>query len=165
MRYKKLSDENRNPTRKLPAPPAGNRHSTAIVFLTPQRCQKIAFVFFALMLLIGAIPGEAAALSDAVGDKLLHLCAYSFLTCVLFGGLTGNSTGRVFRTIMMIGFLASLDEAIQSLMPYRNANFADWVFDLLAAGVTLGILVLLSSGTDAGPEVDHRSARPAERPN
>lgn len=117
------------------------------------------------MLLIGAIPGEATALSNAVGDKLLHLCAYSFLTCVLFGGLTGNSTGRVFRTIMMIGFLASLDEAIQSLMPYRNANFADWVFDILAAVVTLGILIFLNTGTNAKPEVDHRSARPAERPN
>lgn len=140
------------------APPAA--------FFTPQRCQIIAAAFFVLMLLIGAIPGEAAALSDAVGDKLLHLCAYSFLTCVLFGGLSGNSAGRAFRTMMMIGLLASLDEGIQSLMPYRNANLTDWMFDILAAGVTLAVLVLLvTTVRSADHQPDHRSTRPAERPN
>lgn len=118
------------------------------------------------MVLAGAVPGEAQALSDAVGDKLLHLGAYSFLTCALYYGMRGTIMGRASRTMLMIGLLGGLDEAIQSLMPYRNANVTDWAFDMLAGGLTLTILILLSSNRYAPYQAaSRRTARSAEGSN
>ena len=118
------------------------------------------------MIVIGAIPGEAQALSDAVGDKLLHLGAYSFLTCALFGGMRGTTTSRALRSLIAIGVLGALDEAIQSFMPYRNANLSDWAFDMLAAGLALAVLILIT-GNKPGlyPVANHRATRPAEGSN
>jgi VanZ family protein len=123
-------------------------------------------MFFALMLLLGAIPGEAQALSDALGDKLLHLCAYSFLTCLLFGGLSGNVAVRAWRTLMMIGLLGGLDESIQSFMPYRYASMTDWLVDMLVAGLTLTLLVMLSNNQRRLYQaLNQRAVRSAERSN
>lgn len=142
------------------------RHPLWPGLFTPQRCQIIACAFFALMMLIGAIPGEAQALSDAVGDKLLHLSAYSFLTCMLFGGLRGTIASRAFRTIVMIALLGSIDEAIQSVMPYRNANFTDLAFDMLAGSLTLTFLILLSINRHRLYQTAHqRATRSAEGSN
>jgi VanZ family protein len=123
-------------------------------------------MFFACMLLLGAIPGEAQALSDAFGDKLLHLCAYSFLTCVLFGGLTGSLASRALRTLMMIGLLGGIDEAVQGFMPYRNASMTDWIIDIMSAGLALTVLILLTNNRRRLYKVsNHQATRPAERSN
>lgn len=144
MRYKKLRYEIRKLRPKNHRLASKYRLSLPPDVFTPQRCQIIACVFFALMMLIGAIPGEAQVLSDAVGDKLLHLTAYSFLTCMIFGGLRGTIVSRALRTILMIGLLGGIDEAIQSFMLYRNANLNDLAFDMLAGCLTLTFLILLS---------------------
>ncbi len=116
------------------------------------------------MLLLGAIPGEAQALSDAFGDKLLHLCAYSFLTCVLFGGMSGNIAARAWRTLMLIGLLGGVDETIQGFMAYRNPSMGDWLIDILAAGLTLIALVILARNMHRMTSTPaRRHARPGER--
>jgi VanZ family protein len=164
-----LNDETRNLQRNLYQKPRNDRKKTAAASaasFTPKRCQIIACVFFSLMLLLGAIPGEAQALSNAFGDKLLHLCAYSFLTFVLFGALSGPIASPVWRTLMTIGLLAGVDEAIQSFIAYRNASVADWLVDMLAAGVTLAVLVLLRQDRRRRSlRSNRRPVRVAERPN
>lgn len=118
------------------------------------------------MLAIGAIPGEAQAFSATFGDKLLHLCAYSFLTCVVFCGLNGAIASRAWRTIMMIGLLGGLDEAIQSFIPYRNASITDLAFDMLAASLTVTALIIAVNPRNHSYQTsNHRTVRPAERPN
>lgn len=118
------------------------------------------------MLLAGAIPGEAQALSGIFGDKLLHLVAYSFLTLVLFGSLNGTISGRALRTLLLIGLLGAIDEGIQGLMSYRNASTTDWLFDMLAAGLTLAVLIFLArSKRPTAQTHNHRISRPVERPN
>jgi VanZ family protein len=135
-------------------------------FFTPQRCRSAAFVFFLLMVVIGAIPGEAQALSDAVGDKLLHLCAYSFLTCALFCGMPSSNDNRAWATVLLVGLLGGVDEAIQSFMPYRSASMTDWIFDMLAGGLTLAVLVAISNGKrEMRLRQNRRVIRPAQRPN
>jgi uncharacterized membrane protein YsdA (DUF1294 family) len=113
--------------------------------VTPRLCQITACAFFALLILIGAIPGEAELASSMVNDKLLHFFAYSFLSCLLYGGLTGSAASRVWRTLAMIAILGALDEAIQSFMPYRHADMSDWEFDMLAATVSITALLLLDT--------------------
>jgi hypothetical protein len=165
MRYRKLKDETRNFHLKNPQQTPNRRCATVAAFFTSRRCRIIACIFFALMLLLGAIPGEAKALSDAFGDKLLHLCAYSFLTCLLFAGVNGTIAGRAWQTIMLIGLLGGIDEAIQSFMPYRNANLSDWIVDMLAAGLALTVLIALNNRRRMYRAPSHRTVRPAESPN
>jgi hypothetical protein len=69
--------------------------------------------------------------------------AVAFLSCLIYGGLEGNPLNRALCTLLLIGFLGALDEGIQSFMPYRTADLADWEFDMLAAlccVVPLGLL-------------------------
>lgn len=167
MRYKKLKYEIRNLRPKHHRLASKYRPPLPPDVFTPQRYQVIAYVFFALMMLIGAIPGEAQALSDAVGDKLLHVIAYSFLTCMLFGSLRGTIVSRASRTMMMIGLLGGIDETIQSVMPYRNANFVDLAFDMLAGGLTLTVLILLNINRHRlyQSSANHRTPRSAEGSN
>lgn len=161
-----MKDETRNIRREIPQQTANRRYAIPAILFTPQRCQIIAAAFFLLMLAIGAIPGEAQALSDAFGDKLLHLCAYSFLTCLLFGGLSGSIADRAWRTIMTIGLLGGLDEAIQSFMPYRNASTVDLALDMLAASLTVMALILVDSSRRRSYQSSpHNATRPAEKPN
>ncbi|WP_295750763.1 VanZ family protein [Undibacterium sp.] len=108
--------------------------------LSYRRSFLLGAIFFATMVAIGAIPGEATALSARIPDKLLHFVAYSFLTCCIFGSLKGGLWSRSWRSIVYVGMLGALDENIQRFMPYRSCDIADWAFDMLAA--TLSVLIL-----------------------
>lgn len=111
--------------------------------MTPQRCLSAAIIFFILMVILGAIPGEAHALSEAVHDKLLHFLAYSVLSVLIYASFTGQPAARAFRTLIIIASLGALDEAIQSLMPYRDANWMDWKADMLASLSSVTLLAFL----------------------
>jgi VanZ family protein len=111
----------------------------------------IAYLFFALMVAVGSIPGEANALSAAFGDKLLHFCAYSFLSVLIFTGSPGRPWSRAGRTLLLIALLGTADEAIQGMMPYRTADFADWAWDMLAATWSIASLLALdAAGVQTG---------------
>jgi VanZ family protein len=105
----------------------------------------IAYLFFVLMVAIGSIPGEANALSATFGDKLLHFCAYAFLSALIFTGSSGNAWSRAARAFLAIACLGATDEMIQGLMPYRTADFADWAWDMLAATWTIALLAALDA--------------------
>lgn len=106
---------------------------------------KTGFVFFALMVIIGAIPGEAKILSSMVDDRLLHFSAYCLLTGLIYAGLTGSTTMRVISTLLIIELLSGLDETIQGFMSYRHADMTDLIFDALAATTALIMLVMLEA--------------------
>ncbi len=95
------------------------------------------------MVVFGAVPGKASALSNAVYDKLLHFLAYAVLSSLLYLGFTGRPTTRALRTLVAAGTLGAMDEAIQMLMPYRDANWMDWKFDMIAALSCVTLLLFL----------------------
>lgn len=105
----------------------------------------IALAFFAAMLAIGAIPGEANALSAQISDKLLHFLAYSFLTCCLYASISGDKLRRAWISLLLVGVLGALDETIQRFMPYRSCDLEDWLFDILAGAVSVALISLLTS--------------------
>jgi len=114
-------------------------------FCSPGRCMASAIGFFLLMVGIGAVPGNAQTLSSAVHDKTLHFLAYALLSLLLYRGFSGGKTSmRSMKTIAAIGVLGAVDEAIQSLLPYREASLADWRIDVMAALVCMGLLALLT---------------------
>lgn len=118
-------------------------HAIVSTVVTPARCLMAAMLLYILMVLVGAVPGKAEALSAAVYDKLLHFSAYAVLSGLVYCGLSGRPVPRALRTLIVAGALGALDEAIQSFMPYRHANWADWRVDMLAALSCVVILILL----------------------
>lgn len=131
------------PDMQYPAP----RPAPAAVpaLFTPRRCIAAALAFFLLMLGVGAIPGKANALSAVIYDKLLHMTAYGFMSVLLYLGLSGRALGRGFLTLLTVGVMGALDEALQSTMSYRNASLADWQADMLAASLCVALLMLFHS--------------------
>jgi VanZ family protein len=105
----------------------------------------IGVAFFAAMIAIGAIPGEADALSAAIPDKLLHFLAYSFLTCCLYVSISADKLRRAWISMLLVGVFGALDETIQRFMPYRSCDLEDWLFDMLAAAVSVAVISLLAS--------------------
>lgn len=103
--------------------------------------------FFLLMVSLGSIPGQANALSDRFGDKLLHTLAYGVMTVLCFRALVARPVWRALGTIAAIGLLGMIDESLQSLLPYRNASLADWCFDIGAAASVTALLLLINEPT------------------
>ncbi len=101
-----------------------------------------ALLFFALMVCLGAIPGEANALSERFGDKLLHTLAYGFLSLLCYRGLNGTPLRRYAGSVSLIALFGLLDEGVQHFLPYRNASLLDWCFDVGAACIVVGFLTL-----------------------
>jgi len=121
----------------------GEHTGSSTAILTPKRCLIAAAAFYVLMIVVGAIPGNAEAMSNLVVDKLLHFAAYALLTGLLYAALPGEPPRRALWTLAIAASLGTLDEAIQALIPYRNANWIDWKFDMLASLTCVGILMVL----------------------
>jgi VanZ family protein len=106
-------------------------------------CLPLAALFFAVLVTVGNLPGLAAEMSDAFGDKRLHLAAYAFLTTLIYFSVNRRPALTALVAIAMLG---ALDEAIQSLFPYRQAELLDLLADISAAGATV---ISLHIGTAA----------------
>lgn len=102
-------------------------------------------IVFALMIALGALPGQADALSARFGDKPLHLIAYICFSVLCYRVWIVPRRQRIVLTVAMIAALGLIDEGIQAALPYRNASVIDWCFDLLAALITVGGLSLQES--------------------
>lgn len=100
-------------------------------------------LFFAFMVGIGALPGEAESLSTRFGDKLLHVLAYGVMSAICFHIPRAGIAARISLTIGVIAVLGFADEAIQSLLPYRNPSLSDWWFDIGSAAIVASVLALL----------------------
>ncbi|WP_019140850.1 VanZ family protein [Noviherbaspirillum massiliense] len=116
------------------------RKRTDAAWATPKRCLLAVLVMFISMVAIGSIPGNADALSAMVYDKVLHTVAYGLLSVLLFFGISGSQRMRALCSIGAIAALGALDEGIQSMLPYRHANFHDWKFNMLGAIASVGLL-------------------------
>ena len=106
-------------------------------------CLPMAALFFAVLVTVGNLPGLAAEMSDAFGDKRLHLAAYAFLTTLIYFSVNRRPGLTALLTVAALG---ALDEAIQSLFPYRQADLLDLLADISAAGATV---ISLHIGTAA----------------
>lgn len=105
----------------------------AQTFITPRRCLVAAAVFFSLMVGLGALPANTQALSTMAYDKVLHFTAYTVLSSLIWGALTCRTAHRAMWTLLITALLAGIDESIQVLLPHRDADWLDWMVDMLAA--------------------------------
>lgn len=98
--------------------------------------------FFLAMVLVGAIPGEASALSARFGDKLLHTLAFALMTVLAHQSLAGPRGTRIVASISLVAILGLIDEGIQYFLPYRNASLLDWCFDIGSALIVTSLFFL-----------------------
>ena len=98
--------------------------------------------FFCVMVILGALPGEADALSARFGDKLLHASAFGFMTALAHHSVIGPRNLRALASVSFVAMLGLVDEGIQYFLPYRNASLLDWCFDVSAALVIASLLCL-----------------------
>nr|WP_254595361.1 VanZ family protein [Achromobacter mucicolens] len=97
-------------------------------------CLPAAALFFIVLVTVGNLPGLAADMSDAFGDKRLHLAAYACLTALIY--LSVNRRPALVA-MLAVTALGALDESIQSFFPYRQADLLDLLADISAAGATV----------------------------
>ncbi len=97
-------------------------------------CLPAAVIFYLTMIIVGNWPGLAAELSASVGDKFLHFGAYSILSTLIYVSVARR---RGLTTLLTISALGLVDEGIQSLFPYRQADLLDLLTDILAASATV----------------------------
>ncbi|WMD23874.1 VanZ family protein [Achromobacter seleniivolatilans] len=105
-------------------------------------CLPAAGLFFLVLVTVGNLPGLAADMSDAFGDKRLHLAAYAFLTALIYVSVNRRPA---LVAMLAVTALGALDESIQSFFPYRQAELLDLLADILAAGATVISLHIGSS--------------------
>ena len=126
------------------------------------RWMCLLLVFFIIMLVLGAVPGNADALTNRFDDKLLHLIAYSCMAALCFQSLQGRRLIQSLTSLLIIALLGLIDELVQLLLPYRNASLIDWCFDIAAAITVIIFMNLFApAATKKSPACEKKSAKPS----
>ena len=94
---------------------------------------RTALVLYALVILIGDIPGVRADVGQYASGGVLHSVGYGVLALILFSGTGGGMARRALLSVLMVAAMGALDEFIQSFLPYRRGAVSDWVVDITAA--------------------------------
>lgn len=104
---------------------------------------RTALFLYALVILIGDIPGARADVGQYASGVVLHSFGYGVLTLLLFSGTGGSMARRALLSVAMVALMGALDEFIQSFLPYRRGAVSDWLVDITAAVVVALPLMLL----------------------
>lgn len=99
-----------------------------------------AMALFALIVIIGSIPGARADAAEVASGVVLHSCAYAVLTFLVFTGSTGTPAQRASKAVLTIAAMGFIDETVQSFLPYRHGAVGDWMVDMASATVTSSLL-------------------------
>jgi hypothetical protein len=99
-----------------------------------------AMALFALIVIIGSIPGARADAAEVASGVVLHSCAYAVLTFLIFTGSSGTAAQRASKAVLTIAAMGAFDEVVQSFLPYRHGAIGDWLVDCTSAIVTSTVL-------------------------
>jgi VanZ family protein len=99
-----------------------------------------AMALFALIVIIGSIPGARADAAEVASGVVLHSCAYAVLAFLIFTGSNGTAAQRASKAVLTIAAMGALDEVVQSFLPYRHGAIGDWLVDCTSAIVTSTVL-------------------------
>ena len=118
--------------------------------LRPWRCAA-ALILFALIIMIGSVPGARAEIALVASGIVLHTLAYSCVTFLMYTGSRGSRTQRAAKAVLTVLVMGAIDETVQSFLPYRHGAVSDWMVDGASALLTAGLLwALLPAPVHAG---------------
>ncbi len=124
--------------------------STIFGRLATPRCQALcyrsAISMFALILVLGSLPGAREDLGQYASGLVLHSVAYALLGVLVFLGGSGSGSRRAIKATLTVAVMGALDEGVQSFFPYRTAAVTDWMVDVAAAGAASALLWKLWPG-------------------
>ena len=106
--------------------------------MTVNATLKTAFWLAAAGVLLLSLAPTAPELPSTGWDKSNHL--FGFLTLAAFGLPAYRS--RRLQVVIGLLLFGGLIELLQSLTPYRFAEWADWLADALGVGVGYGVHAL-----------------------
>lgn len=108
-----------------------------------QRLARILFWSAAVLALVTAMVGQALSLLDGIDDTVQH--ALAFGTLAALAALAYPQTRRLTILLGLSAF-GGLIELLQVLPGVeRDAEWGDWLVDIVAAALTLGVLGLTRS--------------------
>lgn len=105
-----------------------------------KRRTATAVALFAIIVMIGSIPGARAEIGTLASGIVLHAVAYAVLTFLLFTGYAGSSTERAIKAVLTVAAMGAVDELVQTMLPYRHGAVLDWIIDCTSALVTALLL-------------------------
>ena len=94
----------------------------------------LGLIFYVVMLVWSAVPGQHEKLAGSANDKILHFGAYAFIAAALYLG-QGSAPRRAMRVIVLVAVLGGIDELLQLPQPHRTSDISDWGIDVSAAVV------------------------------
>ncbi len=106
------------------------------------RCAA-ALSLFALIVMIGSIPGARAEIANLASGLVLHSLAYSCIAFLMYTGSRGSPLRRAAKAVLTVMVMGAIDEYVQSFFPYRHATVSDWMVDVSSALLTAGLLWVL----------------------
>lgn len=104
---------------------------------------RTALFLYALVIIIGDIPGTRADVGQYASGVVLHSFGYGVLALLLFSGIAGGMGRRAVLSVLMVAAMGALDEFIQSFLPYRRGALSDWLVDITAATLVAASLYFL----------------------
>ncbi len=104
---------------------------------------RTALFLYALVIIIGDIPGTRADVGQYASGVVLHSFGYGVLALLLFSGIAGGMGRRAVLSVLMVAAMGALDEFIQSFLPYRRGAVSDWLVDITAATLVAASLYFL----------------------
>lgn len=94
---------------------------------------RSAIAIYAAILVMGSVPGARAEIGMVASGIVLHSLAYGTLAALLFGATAASPARSAVTAVLGIMAMGAVDELVQSMLPYRNGNPADWLVDVTAA--------------------------------
>lgn len=116
--------------------------------LRPARI-RLALLLYAGVIVAGSIPGARAELGEFAPGVVLHGLTYAFLTLLWFLGSAGSGPVRAAKAVLAIALMGAGDELVQSFLPYRTGDLADWTIDVTAALLASTALALIVPPAEA----------------
>ncbi|WP_394780512.1 VanZ family protein [Undibacterium sp.] len=101
---------------------------------------RSAFIFYALILVLGSVPGARQKIGELASGGVLHAMAYGGITLLLFTGFAGTGLRNACMAVATVVWMGALDETVQSFFPYRSATVSDWLVDIAASAITAVVL-------------------------
>ncbi|WEF30661.1 VanZ family protein [Pseudoduganella chitinolytica] len=102
-----------------------------------------AWAIFAMIVIVGSIPGARADAAEVASGVVLHSCAYAVLAFLIFTGSHGTPAQRAGKAVLTIAAMGAIDECVQSFLPYRHGALRDWYVDVTAAAIMSGAMWVL----------------------
>jgi VanZ family protein len=107
-----------------------------------------AIIYAILILVLSSIPELGPKQKFLIGyDKVIHFCEYAVFAVLIFRSLSHLTMKISFRLSLLISLtfivlFAALDEFYQGLVPGRETDIYDALFDIMGAVLIVVILAI-----------------------